>query len=368
MDINGVTKIVEKIDGMSIPGGFVYGALLAGMLHILASTACYGANDHAVLEDDPEEDAMQQCLVDMLGKVADDMTVGSMRKVCRKKLGEKKSAQASGTPGGSSVDRRLNVDEENILRPFTIMAHRPNYLLFGAHNFQGYSAAEYIEASGNEDLHFDETEVQFQLSIKMPLAVNIFEKNVGIFAAYTAHSFWQLYNTANSSPFRETDHEPEVWLQAHPELELLGFQNKVAVIGVAHQSNGQSKNLSRSWNRVFADVIFHRGNLALSLKPWIRVGIDMENDENPDIMDFMGHGQWRMVYKYADHTFSMMGRNNLESGFSRGAVELGWNFPLFDYPFLKGYVQYFSGYGESLVDYDRYVNKIGLGILLTDFM
>lgn len=366
--MNGVVKIIEKAGDMLVPGRFVYGVLLVVMLHMLAVTVCHGANDHGAGEDAPEEEVMQACLIDMLGTAPDDMTVGSMRKVCRKKLWEKKSAQASKTPGGSPVDRRLTVDEENLLRPFTIMAHRPNYLLLGAHNFQGYNAAEYIEASGDEDLRFDETEVQFQLSIKMPLAVNVFEKNVDIFAAYTAHSFWQLYNTANSSPFRETDHEPEVWLQAHPELELLGMQNEVAVIGVAHQSNGQSKNLSRSWNRIFADVIFHRGNLALSLKPWIRVGIDRDNDENPDIMDFMGHGQWRMVYTYADHTFSIMGRNNLESGFSRGAVELGWNFPLFDYPFLKGYVQYFSGYGESLVDYNRYVNKIGLGILLTDFM
>lgn len=366
--MNGVAEIVEKKDVMSLPGRFVYGVLLAGVFYLLTSTTCHGANGHAVVEDDPAEDAMQACLVDMLGKVADDMTVGGMRKVCRKKTGRKKTAEASGMPGESPVDRRFNADEENALRPFTIMAHRPNFLLFGAHNFQGYSAAEYIEASGDEDLRFDETEVQFQLSIKMPLAVNIFDKNVDIFAAYTAHSFWQVYNTANSSCFRETDHEPEFWLQAHPDLELLGFETEVAALGVVHQSNGQSRNLSRSWNRVFADVIFHRGNLALSLKPWIRLGTDTENDDNPDIVDFMGHGQWRMVYKYADHTFSMMGRNNLESGFSRGAVEFGWSFPLFDYPFLKGYVQYFSGYGESLIDYDRYVNKIGLGILLTDFM
>ncbi len=66
--------------------------------------------------------------------------------------------------------------------------------------------------------------------------------------------------------------------------------------------------------------------------------------------------------------FSLMTRNNLESGFSRGAVELGWSFPLFKYPYLKGYLQYFSGYGESLIDYDRYVNTIGVGLVFTDIL
>jgi phospholipase A1 len=66
--------------------------------------------------------------------------------------------------------------------------------------------------------------------------------------------------------------------------------------------------------------------------------------------------------------FSAMSRNNLESGFSRGAVELTWSFPLGNYPFLKGYIQYFNGYGESLIDYDNHVNKIGIGFALTDWL
>jgi phospholipase A1 len=63
-----------------------------------------------------------------------------------------------------------------------------------------------------------------------------------------------------------------------------------------------------------------------------------------------------------------MTHNNLESGFSLGAVTLGWSFPIFDYPYLKGYLQYFSGYGESLIDYDSYVNRIGIGLQLTDIL
>jgi len=61
-----------------------------------------------------------------------------------------------------------------------------------------------------------------------------------------------------------------------------------------------------------------------------------------------------------------MSRNNLESGFENGAVELGWIFSLWSYPYLKGYVHYFTGYGESLIDHDQYVSRIGIGVALTD--
>ena len=73
-------------------------------------------------------------------------------------------------------------------------------------------------------------------------------------------------------------------------------------------------------------------------------------------------------YEYKENVFSFMSRNNIESGFDKGAIELGWSFPLWKYPYLKGYIQYFNGYGESLIDYNQRVNRIGIGISLTDYL
>ena len=64
----------------------------------------------------------------------------------------------------------------------------------------------------------------------------------------------------------------------------------------------------------------------------------------------------------------MRGQNNLESGFSRGGLELSWSFPLWNWPYLRGYVQYYTGYGESLIDYDQYVNRLGIGFSLSDWL
>ena len=84
-----------------------------------------------------------------------------------------------------------------------------------------------------------------------------------------------------------------------------------------------------------------------------------------DIADYMGHFEFTTVYTKRNHEFSLMLRNNLKSD-NKGAVQLDWSFPAWGR--LRGYAQYFNGYGESLVDYNQHVERFGVGILLTDFL
>ncbi|MEE4242522.1 MAG: phospholipase A [Desulfopila sp.] len=321
----------------------------------------------AVKVDAAEYVKIEDCYQEMFQKASAGTTIGEIRTACQNKMSGE-SQEAKEKEGYGVVEERLQIDDENILKPFTIMSHKQNYLLFAAQNFNGYDSGNLEEFYDSNDIDLDDTEAQFQLSIKTPLGIDLFDSGVDIYAAYTVRSFWQVYNSDISAPFRETNHEPEVWLQIKPDFELFGFRNSIAELGFAHQSNGQAGSLSRSWNRVYASFIFERGNLAFAIKPWYRIQEDSEDDDNPDITDYLGHGEMSMAYKYKDHTFSLMSRNNIESGFSEGAVQLGWSFPLFDFPYLRGYVQYFSGYGESLIDYDRYVNRLGVGVSLTDLL
>ncbi|MFT6266695.1 MAG: phospholipase A1 [Oleiphilaceae bacterium] len=174
-----------------------------------------------------------------------------------------------------------------------------------------------------------------------------------------------------SAPFRETNYQPEIFYLTATNWHPFGGSTGVT-IGMEHQSNGRSQLLSRSWNRVYTSFMFEKDNFALSLRPWYRIKEDekenpneSDGDDNPDIEKFMGHFELRSAYRWNDHEFSLMGRNNLRSD-NFGAVELGWSFPLTGH--LKGFVQYFNGYGESLIDYNHNTERVGVGILLTDLL
>ncbi|MEE4272974.1 MAG: phospholipase A [Thermoanaerobaculales bacterium] len=103
-------------------------------------------------------------------------------------------------------------------------------------------------------------------------------------------------------------------------------------------------------------------DFVFSVKPWIIAG---SLEDNPDIRDFMGNAELRGAYKWQRHTISLMLRNHLESGFSKGAFQVDWSFPI--HRRLRGYTQYFNGYGESLIDYNVHSNTIGVGISFTDY-
>jgi len=315
-------------------------------------------------------DELTACMTNLLEQASDSTTIGELRDQCAGQMQQQEQPHkelAQQDDQQTAVDVRLKQDKENVLQPFTLMSHKPNYFLLGAYNSDGYNSSYFEEQYDEPSIHLDDTEAQFQISLKIPLGINLFN-TFDVYAAYTNRSFWQLYNSEISSPFRETNHEPEAWVQFTPGWEIFGFKNSANAIGFVHQSNGQGGVLSRSWNRIFANFVFQRGNFAIGFKPWIRISESAEDDDNPDITDYLGHYELRAGYKWNDHVFSVMSRNNLESGFDRGAFELGWSFPLWTYPYVKGYIQYFRGYGESLIDYNQHVNRIGIGISLTDWL
>ena len=321
--------------------------------------------------DKPELDTA--CVLEMAENAAGTTTLTQIRERCTTDIplvAEQSGVEAAVDTGLEQrpVEKRIAMDRESAARPFSIMAHKPNYFLVGAWNSKGWDDELYREQSGQPDYENDDIESQFQISLKVPLAIGLFNDHVDLYGAYTNRSFWQMYNDEWSRPFRETNHEPEIWAQFKNDWNVLGFTNSVNAVGLVHQSNGRAGTLSRSWNRLYATFVFERGNWVFSLKPWYWLKKDREDSDNPDITDYLGHGELRLAWGKNGHVLSLMSRNQVESGFDKGALEIGWSFPVFDYPYLRGYVQYFNGYGESLIDYNNKVNRIGVGISLTDWL
>lgn len=248
---------------------------------------------------------------------------------------------------------------------FHVRGHAGNYLLPVRHS----SRPNFTPSSPAPDhrlpnaLPLDSTEAKYQLSLKFKVAEDVLGDRGDLWFGYTQQAHWQLYNKGFSSPFRETNYEPEAVLawRVAPGTDVAGWQWRLLNFGLVHQSNGQISPLSRSWNRVYAAFGLERGDWSLFIRPWVRLH-EKANDDNPDIERYLGHGDVRIAYTGGKKFVSLLGRY---AGSGRGFVRLDTTFPL--HGALSGYAQLTHGYGESLIDYNHRQTTFGVGIALTPF-
>ncbi len=326
------------------------------------------------------DDKLNQCLLTQLATADDTVSVGDIKQLCDSKITQNTIEEASPNPNPidikvtssgvetedkSAITRRLFLEKKEAKNPFVLLPHKPNYIIL-SNNMASPNETPFEAAYPGDNIHLQPWETKFQISLKLPVAYDLFNGRADAYVAYTNRSFWQQFNKHSSSPFRESDHEPEAWLSFKTNYEIFGIKNSLIRTGVVHQSNGQAGELSRSWNRVYADFVFEHNDWYYSLKPWWRIPDSSSDDDNPDIEEYMGNFEFGAVYKMDNHSFDILLRNNLNFDDNYGAVQLGWSFPLTDR--VKGYVQWFNGYGESLIDYDTHSNSIGFGIQLSDWL
>lgn len=268
---------------------------------------------------------------------------------------------------------KLRIENFAADNPYVLLPHRPNYILPiawyshpGEHTIQGTST-DPTDVTQTES--YDHLEAIFQFSIKYPIAKDVLGKMSRLDMAYTNRSFWQVYNTEISRPFRETNHEPELILSWQTQNKYIDY----FALALNHQSNGQSSMLSRSWNRVIFETgaVFSSG--ILHSKVWWRIPeptksnpLSAHGDDNPDITHYMGRGELQYIFHSGGNTVSVLLRNNLKSSSNKGAIEIGYNFPI--HKRIQGYFQYFNGYGDSMIDYDRNQQRIAVGIKLSDWL
>ncbi|MFN3495787.1 MAG: phospholipase A, partial [Hydrogenophaga sp.] len=217
-------------------------------------------------------DATDLCLLERLRSMPPTATLAEVRKSCQPSdaiaaPATPGQAADSAVPAGSaspepepavaSTSSRLAGEWAAYDNPYALTMNRPSYLILGR-QYTTPNAAPFAAAFPDVSPALDRNEAKFQISLKAPLALNLFDGRADVIAGYTNRSFWQVFNKDISSPFRETNHEPEVWLRWRSDYSLLGGRFRVFNLGFNHQSNGQAGPLSRSWNRVFLETLYER--------------------------------------------------------------------------------------------------------------
>jgi outer membrane phospholipase A len=173
------------------------------------------------------ESTLTDCLNREMDGADNTVTLGEVRERCNFEqnllpLAEDKPPSS----GKSNVDERLKFESAVATNPWVITPHRPNYLLPLTYNS---SVNNLPFVSQNEQ--FKSTEASFQISFKFPIIRNLFSKRAHVYFAYTNQSYWQVFSDSNSSPFRETSHEPEIFLLLRNDWELFGWRNSVLTFG-----------------------------------------------------------------------------------------------------------------------------------------
>ncbi len=265
----------------------------------------------------------------------------------------------------SRLDRRWDLTAASVGPLFAPRPYKPVYVLPATWsdqvNVRPSSPAP--ERSVSEDLPLRDIEAKYQLSLKALLGRGLLGSPVNLWGGYTQSSRWQVYNGAISRPFRETNYEPELMLVWPLQQQVLGWRFHAATVSLNHQSNGRSLPLSRSWNRIIGTLAFERDDWVVELRPWLRLREKAGADDNPDIEDHIGRAELLLGRYWGEQALNLQLRHSLRGGArSRGSVQLEWVFPLSGV--LHGHLQWFSGYGESMVDYNIRQNRIGLGVTI----
>lgn len=228
---------------------------------------------------------------------------------------------------------------------------RPYFTLFKDNYFVGGIPLGTKPTGVNSD-------VKFQLSISQRLTKSRLPFDTYLFIQYTQKAFWNVFQ--ESLPMRDLNFNPGIGLG-----HLIVHKNKYigkAYLMLEHESNGKDSINSRSWNKVsfFGSVILNK-NWELQAKTWIPI---IDSDNNRDILKYNGIFQIGLNYRTDNQRLqcgAIFTQRKAWFGFNT-QIEVSYKFNERENQYL--FVQFYNGYGENLLEYNKYKNMIRVGFVI----
>ena len=288
-------------------------------------------------------------------------------------------------PKLSNLSRFWELEKDSDCGTFGIRGYHPTSLsIIGSDgvNTQPMSPTEGHSALAS--LPYNQIETRIQVSVRTKIAGGLLTQGNerlrdSLWFGYSQQSYWQLFTPDLSRPFRTTDHEPEITYIYPSEADLPGgWRLRYSGLSLVHQSNGQALPLSRSWNRVVLmagmDKLTAGGtNLRVTGRVWQRMPEKYSDDDNPEISDTIGRAELAGFWDVnAFNTLGLTLRHSLRSE-ANGSFKLEWlksfgdTDPRYSRNGLRFHTQLFSGFGDSLVDYNRKRVVLSVGLSLVDW-
>lgn len=291
--------------------------------------------------------------------------------------GDEKTAAAQAaaqTPPPSILQKNWELRADTRQPAFTLRPYESNYILLGqyANGVNRQPQGANADHTATNAVDYSRTESKFQISVRARAGGGLLLPYDSVWVGYTQSSQWQVWSPSISRPFRATSYQPEAFYIAPAYVKLPGtWALRILGAGFVHQSNGQSDPLSRSWNRVYALAGFDSDTMSLRARIWKRIPESSSQDDNPDITTYMGRADVKLDWHVADgHDLGLTVANNLRRS-GKGSVQFDYFFPASQLwglsRNLRGYIQIFHGYGESITDYNYRRTAIGIGFALKEW-
>jgi outer membrane phospholipase A len=213
------------------------------------------------------------------------------------------------------------------------------------------------------------TTARFQLSVKYRLfdaVAGLGEGRPwlsGLYFGYTQNSVWDL--SSESKAFRDTAYRPSLFWRWERLEQRVPFDG--ARLGLEHESNGSEGERSRSINVAFLRPEW-RWRLAegASFEFTPKLYTYLEKEENTDIDDYRGYVDWRARWD-SGHNWIATAVVRIGNA-NKGSFQLDLARRTRDVKFgpVSGYlyVQYFTGYGENITDYNLHNTQIRFGFAI----
>lgn len=232
------------------------------------------------------------------------------------------------------------------------MDSRPYFSLYKDTYFVGGTVLGGVPDSHNSD-------VKFQISFQQRLTKSNLPWNTYLYLFYTQKAMWNVFE--RSLPFHDLNFNPGIGISRFIILKnrLVG---KVTMM-VEHESNGRDGTASRSWNKIsWAGEAYVSPNLMAHAKFWIPI---IDGQYNKDILKYMGVSQAGFQAISNDDKWvldmTLVKRQGWNLNFNT-IVQLGYRINHNSNQFIM--LQYFNGYGESMLDYNQYHSRIRFGLLI----
>lgn len=228
----------------------------------------------------------------------------------------------------------------------------PYFTLFRDNYFIGGTTLGHRPSSTNSD-------VKFQISVAQRLTKSFLPFNSYLFIMYTQKTFWNVFQ--KSLPMHDMNFNPGIGFG-----HLIVYHDKFIGKGYLiyeHESNGRDSIQSRSWNRITlsATVDFNH-NWNMQFKIWAPFLI---SGNNKDILKYKGLFQIASHYSMTDNKFRfgiLLTKRKDWTSFNT-QIDVCYKFNNNENQYI--YLQYYNGYGEDLLDYNKYHNMLRVGFVIT---